>query len=114
MTAFSAPQLRFDVTDRWGQLIQVTARRWQKHVIHFHPELANQENLVKDAIQNPEAVLEGDTPDDKKFVGKIISGGNASKLVGRVVVAVVNYANGSKFQTAYATRPPLKGKVIWP
>jgi hypothetical protein len=91
----------------------VPDERWRTHVIIRHPELKDQEDLVKQAIEKPASVIEKPgQPDDRFFVGETIAG-SGFNLGGKRVVAVVNYTGGSKFETAYATTLPPKGNVIW-
>jgi hypothetical protein len=81
-------------------------------VIKRHPEMAGNENLVKQAIGTPFEVRRGNGPDDKVFVGDIVAG-RGFALNGRTIVAIVNYSKGSLFLTAYSTTLPPKGSILW-
>jgi hypothetical protein len=65
-------------------------RRWNDKVLKYRPHFQGQEQLVKDAISNPEAVYEGNTPEHKRFKGYTIPGqgfhfGGQINCGGRVV-----------------------------
>ena len=102
MSSGRALRLHFSVVDKWGQRVDILR----------HPEMAGQEELVKQAISAPQIVYEGTTADDRMFRGEIITGSGFS-LGGKVVIAVVNYTAGSKFLTAYTTTLDPKGRVLW-
>ncbi len=104
--------LHFSVADKWGQLVEVTVDRWFNHIIVRHPEMAGQEELVKQAIRIPQIVYEGDTADDKMFRGDQIPG-SGFHLGGKVIVAVVNYTGSAKLLTAYSTTLDPKRRVLW-
>jgi hypothetical protein len=93
-------------------LVEVTNDRWFNQVVKNHPEMAGQEERVKSAINAPVIVYEGDTADDKMFRGDVIPG-SGFFLGGKVIIAVVNYARGPKFLTAYATTLDPKRRVLW-
>lgn len=112
MAPKTAQPLHFTVPDKWGQLIEVTEGCWIKHVVIYHPELIGHEDLVKEAIRSPQIVYEGDTADDKMFRGERIAG-SGFMLGGKVVIAVVNYANNATLITAYATTLDPKRRVLW-
>src|SRR5690242_7572195 len=104
--------LHFSVADKWGQLVEVTVDRWFNHVLRNHPEMAGQEDLVKQAIHSPQIVYEGHTADDKMFRGDQIPG-SGFRLGGKVIIAVVNYTARAKFLTAYSTTLDPKRRVLW-
>lgn len=77
--------------------------------------MAGQENLVKEAIENPETVHQGNTPDHKMFKGFQIPG-TGFKFGGGSIVAVVFYrpvSGGGELTTAYLTILSPQGKVLW-
>jgi len=86
--------LLFSAVDRWGQRIDVPDERWRTHVIIRHPELKDQEDLVKQAIEKPASIIEKPgQPDDRFFVGETIAG-SGFNLGGKRVVAVLNLYQG--------------------
>ena len=68
-TGGQAPRIYFTAIDPLGQTVEVTKSRWA-HAVKGHPAMLGQEQMVKDAIQNPETIHEGNTAQDKVFKAK--------------------------------------------
>jgi hypothetical protein len=112
----AAPTLHFSVVDVFGQTVNVTVRRWNDKVLKYRPHFRGQEQLVKDAISNPEAVYEGNTPEHKRFKGHAIPG-PGFHFGGQSIVVVVWYPQGGDgvLTTTYSTpSSALQGKLLWP
>ena len=72
-TGGQAPGIYFTAVDPFGQTVEVTRLRWA-HAVKGHPAMLGQEEIVKDAIQNPETIHEGNAAQDKVFKGYRIPG----------------------------------------
>jgi hypothetical protein len=81
--------LQFTVVDKFGNTVNATDQCWNGHVLPQRPHLRGEEQRVKDAISDPEKVLEGNTPDAKEFWGKL-DPGKGFRWGGVRVVALVN------------------------
>jgi len=104
----------FIATDVFGRNVVATTKTWFDHIAKRHPEMAGQERRVKDAIQNPETVSQGNTPSHRVFAGHRIQGSGFA-YGGKRVVAVVRYdpAENGYLTTAYMTTLDPPGKVLW-
>jgi hypothetical protein len=104
----------FMATDVFGQKVVATTKTWIDHVIKRHPEMAGQEHRTKDAIENPDTVIEGNRPSHKVFAGHRIQGSGFA-YGGKRVVAVIEYdqARNGYLITAYTTTLDPPGKVLW-
>ena len=100
---------KFIVTDVFGQTVIATFASWD-HVT-LHPEMVGKEEQVKTAIERPDIVYEGRTPEHQVFTARNITTGF---WTGSITVAVVRYRKGIGYlNTAYLTTLEPKGKVLW-
>ena len=100
---------KFIVTDVFGQTVIATFASWD-HVT-LHTEMVGKEEQVKAAIENPDAVYEGRTPEHKVFTARNIKTGF---WVRSITVAVVRYKKGTGYlNTAYLTTLEPKGTILW-
>jgi hypothetical protein len=105
----------FSATDVFGRIVHMSATRWNTYVLRKRSHFAGKERLVIDAIENPDVVYEGNTPEHKVFKGLKSSGpgfyfGNTS------VVVVVWYPLGGTeghVTTVYTAPDVLMRKVLW-
>ena len=104
----------FTATDAFGQNVVAKTKTWTDHVIKRHPEMAGQEHRVRDAIESPETVSQGNTPSHRVLAGRRIQGGGFA-YGGKRVIAVVRYdrAGNGYLTTAYLTTLEPPGKVLW-
>jgi hypothetical protein len=74
--------------------------------------MVGKEEQVKGAIEQPDVVYEGRTPEYKLFTARNITTGF---WAGSITVAVVQYRRSiSYLNTAYLTTLEPKGKILWP
>jgi len=100
---------KFIVTDVFGQTVIATFASWD-HVT-LHSEMVGKEEQVKAAIERPDIVYEGRTPEHKVLTARNITTGF---WAGSITVAVVRYRKGIGYlNTAYLTTLEPKGKVLW-
>jgi hypothetical protein len=109
-----APTLHFSVIDVFGVNVNVTIKRWNTKILK-RQQFKGREDLVKDAINNPEVVFEGNTSQHKEFKGHPTSG-SGFYFGGQSIVAVVWYPPGRDgvLTTVYSTSQSLQGKILWP
>jgi hypothetical protein len=99
---------KFIVTDGFGQTVIATFASWD-HVT-LHPEMVGKEEQVKAAIERPDVVYEGRTPEHKVFTARNITTGF---WAGSITIAVVRYRKGIGYlNTAYLTTLEPKGKIL--
>jgi hypothetical protein len=112
-TGGQAPGIYFTAIDPLGQTVEVTRLRWA-HAVKGHPAMLGQEQIVKDAIQNPETIHEGNTTQDKVFKGYRIPG-QGFIYGGMYPIVVVRYdARGmGDLRTAYLSARVPRAKVLW-
>ena len=112
-TGGQAPGIYFTAIDPLGQTVEVTRLRWA-HAVKGHPAMLGQEQIVKDAIQNPETIHEGNTAQDKVFKGYRIPG-QGFIYGGMCPIVVVRYdARGmGDLRTAYLSAGVPRAKVLW-
>jgi hypothetical protein len=104
---------KFVVPDVFGQTVVGTFSAWD-HVLQGHAEMANYEELVKQAISSPKSVHETRDPARRLFRGATITTGLWN---GSFVKVVVRYTrkNGVGFLlTAYFDTLESRDKQIWP
>jgi hypothetical protein len=107
-------EIQFIARDIFSRSVVATTKTWGGHVIKRHPEMAGEEHRTKDAIENPETVIEGHTPSHEVFVGRKIQG-SGFVFGGKRVVGVVWYdaeGRGSVI-TTFPTALDPPGKVLW-
>jgi hypothetical protein len=113
--ATGGPALRiyFTAVDPLGQTVEVTRWRWA-HATKGHPAMLGQEQMVKDAIENPETIHEGNTARDKVFKGHRIRG-HGFIYGGMYPIIVVRYDSRGMgdLRTAYLSVQVPRGKVLW-
>ena len=74
--------------------------------------MISKEDLVKAAIEQPNVIYEGRTPEHKLFTARNITTGF---WAGSITVAVVRYKKGIGYlNTAYLTTLEPKGSILWP
>jgi hypothetical protein len=101
---------KFIVTDVFGQTVIATYASWD-HVIQHHAEMVGKEVLAREAIENPDKVYEGRTPEHKIFAARNIKTGF---WAGGITVAVVRYRKGMGYlNTAYLATLEPNGRVLW-
>jgi hypothetical protein len=102
---------KFVVTDVFGNTVVGSFSAWD-HVIQGHPEMVDQENIVKAAIVVPAAVYETSRKDRLLFRGETLSSGFWKGSFAKVAV---NYrANHTGFLiTAYLDTLEPRGKKRW-
>jgi hypothetical protein len=101
---------KFVVTDVLGNTVIGSFSAWD-HVIQGHPEMVDQENLVKAAIVAPAAVYETSRTDRLLFRGEALSSGFWQGSFAKVVI---NYrANIGFLITAYLDTLEPRGKKRW-
>ena len=112
-TGGQAPGIYFTAIDPLGQTVEATRSRWA-HAVKGHPARLGQEQIVKDAIQNPETIHEGNTAQDKVFKGYRIPGQDFI-YGGMYPIVVVRYdARGmGDLRTAYLSARVPRAKVLW-
>jgi hypothetical protein len=101
---------KFIVVDVFGQTVIATYASWD-HLTQRHAEMVGKEDQVKEAIETPDVVYEGRTPEHKLFTARNIKTGF---WAGHITVAVVRYTKGIGYlNTAYLTTLEPKGRVLW-
>ena len=101
---------KFIVTDVFGQTVIATFASWDHAMLHT--EMVGKEDYVKAAIEKPDVVYEGRTPEHKLFTARNITSG---LWAGSITVAVVRYRKDIGYlNTAYLTTLEPKGKRLWP
>lgn len=100
---------KFIVTDMFGQTVIATFASWD-HLI-LHAEMIGRDEQVKAAIENPDVVYGGRTPEHKVFTARSITTGF---WAGSITVAVVQYRKDVGYlNTAYLTTLVPKGRILW-
>jgi hypothetical protein len=100
---------KFIVTDVFGNAVIATFASWD-HVTR-HTEMVGKEDQVKAAIEHPDVVYEGRTPNHKLFTARNITTGFWASSI---TVAVVQYGKGVGYlNTAYLTTLDPKGNILW-
>jgi hypothetical protein len=101
---------KFIVTDVFGQTVIATFASWDHATLHT--EMVGKEDYVKAAIERPDMVYEGRTPEHKLFTARNIKVG---LWAGSITIAVVRYRKDIGYlNTAYLTTLEPKGKILWP
>lgn len=99
------PKLKFEVTSSLGKRIRISEEYWQKIIETKHPVMAGQDELVKQALTNPEQVRRS-----RKDAAVHL---HYRKSDGRYCCVVVKHLNGDGFVvTAYFTDTIKAGEVI--
>ena len=102
---------KFIVTDVFGETVIATFASWD-HVTTRHTEMIGKEDQVRIAIEHPDSVYEGRTPEHKLFTARNITTGF---WAGSITTAVVRYRKGVGYlNTAYLTTLEPRGRVLWP
>ena len=87
-----------------GVSIRLTAERWD-HISRRHPEVARLQSSVLAAISRPQAVYEGSA-------GSLLAVTPQDDLYLVVVYREVSAEDGFVI-TAYLTRRPASGRLVW-
>ncbi|MGH8565189.1 MAG: hypothetical protein ACREXW_14340 [Gammaproteobacteria bacterium] len=93
-----------------GIAIRFTAERWQ-HIIHRHPEVAEQRERVLETLVEPELIQQGD-------YGELLAIRYYSEtpLTGKYLVVVyheVDRKDGFILTAYFTTRPSSKRMILW-
>jgi hypothetical protein len=107
------PRIYFTAVDPLGQTVEVTRWRWA-HATKGHPAMLGQEQMVKDAIENPETIHEANTAHDKVFKAYRIPG-QGFMYGGMYPIVVVRYDSRGTgdLRTTYPSRVVPRAKVLW-
>ena len=103
-----AEDLLFEVLTPLGFRVRVTSAYWNLIVTIKHPAMADRENDVRDALQNPSEIRQSKRDPDVYLFYK-------PERLGRWVCAVSKRLDGDGFLiTAYPTDAIKEGELIWP
>ncbi|MBD0335376.1 MAG: hypothetical protein ICV62_07805 [Cyanobacteria bacterium Co-bin13] len=98
--------MRFEITTPLGFSVRTTDIYWQK-LTTKHPDIADLEDLVKQALQSPDEIRRSSRDEEVLLF-------YYSHKVQRWVVAVARRLNGDGFLvTAYQTDAIKEGVVLW-
>ncbi|MEM1293367.1 MAG: hypothetical protein AAGD09_03015 [Cyanobacteria bacterium P01_F01_bin.56] len=99
--------IRFEITTPIGFSVRTTETYWQK-LITKHPDIADLETLVQQALQEPDEIRQS-SRDNGILLFYCL------RKPQRWVVAVARRLNGEGFLiTAYQTDAIKEGVVLWP
>lgn len=79
----------FEVIDKSGRRVRLTEKQWM-HIIE-HPEMADKIDYIRDAVQNPDKLLQ--SPRDESVVYYF----KYHKNIGEYLLVAVKYLNGDGF-----------------
>lgn len=103
----------FVIADKDGVPVTLTRRQWEEHILVGHPNMARHLEALKQAIADPDYILQSDRRTDTRLLYRL--GATEGRFSDLYVVAVVRYTAQEGFvRTAYlAFQPVAGGKVLW-
>ena len=95
------------IKDPLGRKITLHARTWHGHILKGHPEIEHFQDLVVDAVQNPETIhISRADPECRLYYGHESGIGHRMMVVVSVVLGIV--------KTAHFARRISEGIIEWP
>ena len=59
-------EIAFRCRDIRGCTVELTRRQWNKHILNRHPELREQEQVVREAVERPDGIYRDSTLDTRE------------------------------------------------
>lgn len=97
----------FNVSSPLGKTVICTSHQWNQHIIHRHRNMSGKENLVQDAVENPDIIFQSGEYSDRDVY---FACNNSNSMYTKVIVENNMNNNNSSVITAFI-RPDIAGNI---